>query len=211
LRRVAAARYQTQSSWTFLTKSKRCGLQLRELSAGRADAFRIKGLSEGGSKVRPLASLKGSTMPNVNSTLGSAAAVTGAPGVVQECRLGPPEHHKGPSVFLDYDQLELDAAYDQTYYEPLIRQTYARLASNSEAVRIRLGAPRQVAYGPTEIEKLDIFRTDRAKAPIFVFIHGGNWYALTASNFGYAAEMFTKAGAHYIVPDFTSVTDVRGI
>ena len=43
-------------------------------------------------------------------------------------------------------------------------QTYTRLVSNSEAVRARIGAPRQVAYGPTEIEKLDIFRTDRAKA-----------------------------------------------
>jgi acetyl esterase/lipase len=47
--------------------------------------------------------------------------------------------------------------------------------SNSEAVRTGLGAPRPVDYGPTEIEKLDIFRTDPAKAPIFVFIHGGNW------------------------------------
>jgi arylformamidase len=129
------------------------------------------------------------------SILGSAAAMIAAPAVAQECRLGPPEHHKGPNVFLDYDQLELDAAYDQSYYEPLDGQTYARLVSNSEAVRTRIGAPRQVAYGPTEIEKLDIFRTDRAKAPIFVFIHGGNWFLQTAFNFGYAAEMLTKAGA----------------
>jgi hypothetical protein len=93
------------------------------------------------------------------------AAMIAAPAVAQECRLGPPEHHKGPNVFLDYDQLELDAAYDQSYYEPLDGQTYARLVSNSEAVRTRIGAPRQVAYGPTEIEKLDIFRTDHAKAP----------------------------------------------
>src|SRR6516164_6828041 len=141
-------------------------------------------------------------MSNFNSV-----AMTAGAGVVQECRLGPPEHHKGPCVFLEYDQLELDAAYDQTYYEPFVRQTFARLASNSEAVRTHLGAPRQVAYGPTKIEKLDIFRANHAKAPIFVFIHGGNWYALTASNFAYAAEMFTKAGAHYVVPDFTSVTD----
>jgi hypothetical protein len=36
-------------------------------------------------------------MPNYNSMLASVAAMTAAPGVVQECRLGPPEHHKGPS------------------------------------------------------------------------------------------------------------------
>jgi len=163
--------------------------------------------------------MKGSAMPNFSSCpislsrrsiLGSAAAMMAAPAVAQECRLGPPEHYKGPTVFMDYDQLELDAAYDQNYYEPLGGQTYARLVSNSEAVRARIGAPRQVAYGPTEIEKLDIFRTDRAKAPIFVFIHGGNWFVQTAFNFGYAAEMLTKAGAHYVVPDFTSVKDVAG-
>jgi arylformamidase len=52
---------------------------------------------------------------------------------------------------MNYDQLELDAAYDQDYYEPLGGQTYARLVSNSEAVRARIGAPLRVAYGPTEI------------------------------------------------------------
>ena len=142
--------------------------------------------------------------------LGSATAMITAPALAQECRLGPPEHHKGPTVFMGYDQLELDAAYDQDYYEPLSRQTYARLASNSEAVRARIGAPRRVAYGPTEIEKLDIYRTNRPRAPIFVMIHGGNWVVGEPRNFGYAAEMFITAGAHYVVPDFASVRDVGG-
>src|ERR1700691_3064640 len=68
-----------------------------------------------------------------------------------QCQVGTPPHHKGPSVFLDYDQVELDASYDQTYYEPLISQVSARLASNSEAVRARIGAPQRAAYGPTDI------------------------------------------------------------
>jgi arylformamidase len=145
------------------------------------------------------------------SILGAAAATMIAPpALAQECRLGPPEHHKGPPVFMDYDQLELDAAYDQVYYEPLDFQTYARLVSNSSSSRARIGPPRQVAYGPTDIEKLDIFRADLPKAPIFIFIHGGNWFRQTAYNSGYAAEMFIRAGAHYIVPDFASVKDVRG-
>ncbi len=144
------------------------------------------------------------------SALGSAAAMMAAPAIAQECRLGPPPHHKGPAVFMDYDQIELDAAYDQSYYEPLDGQTYARLVSNSETARTRLGAPRRIAYGPTEIEKLDIFRTDRPKAPIFVFIPGGNWFLQKAFNAGYAAEMLTHAGAHYVVPDFASVKDVGG-
>jgi arylformamidase len=66
------------------------------------------------------------------SILGSAEAMITAPALAQECGLGPPPHHKGPTAFMDYDQLELDAAYDQAYYEPLGGQTYARLATNSE-------------------------------------------------------------------------------
>jgi len=142
--------------------------------------------------------------------LGAAAAVASAPALAEECRIGPPQHHKGPAVFMDYDQVELDASYDQTYYEPLAAQVAQRLASNSDAVRARIGAPRRVAYGPSEIEGLDIYRTDRAKAPIFVYIHGGNWFLGAAKNSASAAEMFVKAGAHFVALDFTSVKDVGG-
>src|SRR5690349_5276487 len=70
--------------------------------------------------------------------LGTAAAMATMPALAEGCRVGPPEHHKGPLVFMDYDQLELDASYDQVTYEPLIAQTSQRLASNSAAVRGRI-------------------------------------------------------------------------
>src|SRR6516165_10854530 len=107
--------------------------------------------------------------------LGTAAAIAATPAFAEGCQVGPPEHHKGPPVFMDYDQLELDASYDQVYYEPLIAQVGQRLDSSSDTARARIGAPQRSAYGPTEIEKLDIYRTNRPNAPIFVFIHGGNW------------------------------------
>src|SRR5665213_3005630 len=145
------------------------------------------------------------------SMLGAAATVAiAAPAFAEECHVGPPQHHKGPAVFMDYDQVELDASYDQSYYEPLIVQVAQRLASNSDAVRTRLGSPQRVAYGPTEIEKLDIYRTKSAKAPIFVFIHGGNWLVGSAKDAGYAAEMFINAGAHYVALDFINVKDAGG-
>lgn len=144
------------------------------------------------------------------TALGSAAAMRAAPLIAQECRVGPPQHNRGPNVFMEYDQLELDAAYDQSYYEPLGGQTYARLSSNSQLARARLGAPRRVSYGETEIERLDIFSTNQPKAPIFIFVHGGNWSGQSASNFSYAADVFINAGAHYVVPDFVSVRDVDG-
>src|SRR5258705_3074020 len=142
--------------------------------------------------------------------LGAAATIAAVPAMAEECRVGPPPHHKGPLVFMDYDQVELDASYDNEVYEPLIGQVLKRLASNSEAVRARIGAPQRVAYGPTEIEKLDVYRTNSAKAPIFIFIHVGNWMVGSAKDSGYPAEMFVNAGAHYVALDFNSVKEAGG-
>jgi arylformamidase len=142
--------------------------------------------------------------------LAGAAAMTVSPSYADDCRLGPPPHHKGPNVFMDYDQVELDAAYDQLSYEPLIAQVSNRLASNSDAVRVRLGPPQRASYGPSEIEKLDIYRARRPEAPIFVAIHGGAWLDGSAKDFGFAAETFVNAGAHYIALDFISVKDAGG-
>src|SRR2546430_15566421 len=80
---------------------------------------------------------------------------------------------KGPRVWLDMDQQELDDAYDQTVYAPNRDQVGKRRIANSDKSRSVIGAPERVAYGPTEIEKADIYRTKRANAPVNIFIHGG--------------------------------------
>jgi arylformamidase len=144
------------------------------------------------------------------SMLAATAAVAATPAAAQECRLGPPPHHQGQPVFLNYDQLELDASYDQDDYEPLIGQVAKRLASNSEAVRGRLGAPQRMAYGPSDIEKLDIYRTKAANAPVFVMIHGGSWRTGAAKDYGYPAEVFVNAGAHYVALDFVDIKTAGG-
>jgi arylformamidase len=113
-------------------------------------------------------------------------------------------------VFLDYTQKELDDAYDQSAYAPNREQLLARLVSASEMARERLGAPERVAYGPSPIEKLDIFRANRKNAPVNVFIHGGAWRAGLAKNCAYPAENFMRAGAHFVVLDFDNVLDTGG-
>jgi arylformamidase len=62
--------------------------------------------------------------------------------------------------------------------------------------------PLRRAYGPTAVERLDIYRTTAAPAPIFVMIHGGHWRLGLAQDAAFAAETFVDAGAHYVVPDF---------
>ena len=141
---------------------------------------------------------------------GAAAAAIILPPPRVEPHRGPPPHEKGPLVFLDYDQVELDAAYDQQVYQPNIVQVGKRWTSNSARIRTRLGEPTRISYGPTEIEQLDIFRTSRERAPVFVFIHGGAWARGKAADYHAPAEMFVAAGAHYVTPDFAWVQDVGG-
>jgi arylformamidase len=116
---------------------------------------------------------------------------------------------KGPRVWLDLDQAELDAAYDQNAYAPNRQQLLDRYARNSESVRARLGAPRRYAYGATPVEGLDVYTTKRPDAPINVFIHGGAWRRGRAQDYAFAAEAFVAAGAHWVIPDFACVQDVN--
>lgn len=117
---------------------------------------------------------------------------------------------KGPPIFLDYDQAELDAAYNQSAYAANMQQVHERADAASAAARRRLGEPLRLAYGETEIEKLDIYTTSRPQAPIFVFIHGGAWRNGAAHRSAAPAEMFVDHGAHYVALDFVSVDAVGG-
>ena len=113
-------------------------------------------------------------------------------------------------VFLDYDQKALDEAYDQAVYAPNRDQILARLARTSELVRQRIGPPEVFSYGEKPIERLELYRCRKEKAPINVFVHGGAWRAGLARDYGYPAEMHVKAGAHFAAVDFDNVLETRG-
>ena len=137
-------------------------------------------------------------------------AVGGAAFAQQSGPAQPGPRIKGPRVWLDLDQAELDAAYDQTVWAANREQLVRRYATQSDAARARLGAPQRFAYGVTAVEGLDVYATKRANAPINVFIHGGAWRAGFAKNYAFAAELFVRGGAHLVIPDFAAVQDVGG-
>ncbi|MES2508954.1 MAG: alpha/beta hydrolase [Pseudomonadota bacterium] len=115
-----------------------------------------------------------------------------------------------PAVWLNLTQAELDAAYDQIKYAPNLPQIVKRYGTNSDAWRARSVAPQRVAYGDAAIEGLDIYTTSKPGAPINIFVHGGAWRSGAAKDYGFVAELFVKAGAHCVVPDFSWVQDVEG-
>jgi arylformamidase len=138
-----------------------------------------------------------------------AGAATMAGGAVF-AQSAPPARVKGPLVWLDMDQKELDDSYTQEVYAPNREIVLKRCARNSELARERLGQPKRFAYGPTPIEALDVFTAKADNAPVMIYIHGGAWRAGRASLYAYQAETFLNAGAHYVVPDFANVGEVGG-
>src|SRR5262249_58851231 len=78
-----------------------------------------------------------------------AATVVGAGGSALAQRPPQPPRAKGPLVWLDMDQQDLDDAYDQLVYAPNRDYILKRCARNSELARERLGVPKRFAYGAT--------------------------------------------------------------
>ena len=69
------------------------------------------------------------------SLLGTTVAIAATPALAEECRIGPSPHEKGPKVWMEMDQVELDAAYDQSTYAPMINQIQKRYVSSSETTQ----------------------------------------------------------------------------
>lgn len=129
---------------------------------------------------------------------------------------------RGPLVWRDMDQQALDDAYDQLVYAPNRDLLLARIAAASEAARKTLDAPHRVAYGPSEHERLDIYRAVSAPpspasgagkgggAPVSVFVHGGAWLRGSAAETALVAEAVVGAGAHAVLIDFINVGQSGG-
>ena len=111
---------------------------------------------------------------------------------------------------MDYDQLELDASYDQAYYEPLMSKSPSASPATAPR-RAHVSAHRSAPPMALPMSRNSTsIASSHSKAPVFVFIHGGNWRQGAAADYGFPAEMFVAAGAHYVALDFIAVTDAAG-
>jgi arylformamidase len=97
------------------------------------------------------------------------------PAAAQRCPATVPSRTKSTPVWLDLDQEDLDDAYDQAAYAFNSRNIAERMAANNAKALSVIGKPERVAYGPTDIEKIDIYRTKRPNAPTMIFLQGGAW------------------------------------
>src|SRR5207244_10581294 len=95
----------------------------------------------------------------VTGAAAGTLALVSEPAAAQRCPADPPPRTKGPLVWLDMDQQELNESYDQSVYAFNQQHIADRRAERNELVLKLLGGPDRVAYGPAEIEKVDIYTT----------------------------------------------------
>jgi arylformamidase len=137
-------------------------------------------------------------------------ATLSAAGAAAVAAPAPAARARGPLVWLDMDQQALDDAYDQLAYASNRDQVAARRLAASERARAAIGAPQRLAYGPSEYERLDLYRTDGSNAPVNIFVHGGAWRANRAADYAVLAEPLVRAGAHSVILDFINVDEAGG-
>jgi arylformamidase len=136
-------------------------------------------------------------------------ALASVPASAQRCPpVGP--RTKGPAVFRDLDQLDIDEGYDNDVYAFNSKTIGERRVFNNRIALSVIGKPTRAKYGDAEIERVDIYKAKQPNAPVMIFIHGGSWRGGRAEQFTVYAEPFVKAGANFVVVDFTNVGETKG-
>ncbi|MFG2007024.1 alpha/beta hydrolase [Spirillospora sp. NPDC048911] len=100
---------------------------------------------------------------------------------------------------------ELDVAYNvrRKAGEELFGELMARYrAESAKAVEGLPGSP-GVRYDEASGELLDVWGTGGAPRPVFVFVHGGYWKALSRAESAFMARMLHERGVATVVPDYT--------
>lgn len=110
------------------------------------------------------------------------------------------------TIYRDYDQAGLDAQYNLRARFPSHAKYMAQWRATGDAELAKPGWRRDLAYGPTPPEGLDLIAPDLGpggRAPLMVFIHGGYWQNLDKRDCAALAPEFVKAGIAYATINYT--------
>lgn len=100
------------------------------------------------------------------------------------------------------DRETLDREYDAAKSVPNVDNYIARYQAESKIARNKMSPIRDIQYGPTEDERLDLFRTEDCTGPLALFFHGGYWRRLHKNDFSFVAEVLVKRGINVGVVNY---------
>ena len=105
-------------------------------------------------------------------------------------------------VWGNFTQEELDKNYDQSSLVPNVDELMEQTAADSAKIREDLEHISDVSYGPSVLERLDIFPVENKGAPVAIYHHGGAWIRSSKDQCSYAAPGLVAAGVNVLVLDF---------
>lgn len=116
-------------------------------------------------------------------------------------------------VYKHFTQAALDAEYNNQKKVKKAAEHIAWYTETSQQTRMTMGSERELKYGPSKSETLDLFFPNGesggpAARPIHVFFHGGYWRALHKNDFSYVANAFSGSNAICAVVNYSLVPDV---
>jgi arylformamidase len=111
-------------------------------------------------------------------------------------------------VYRGYTQAELDIQYNQGSLVPDLAPYQALWAEASEAARRACDCTTDIAYGPGDREKLDLYRPARPRGPVVVMMHGGAWRRLSKERAAASAPAMLEAGAGFVALGFDLIDAV---
>ncbi len=114
-------------------------------------------------------------------------------------------------IYLSYDRAALDLQYNNQLRVPGFNEHIAGWQRESARVRAALPGARDVAYGPSADEVLDIYLPAKPNgpAPVQVYYHGGYWRTFAAADFAFVAERIVEAGAIAVIVNYALAPAVR--
>lgn len=105
-------------------------------------------------------------------------------------------------VWGNFTQEELDRQYDQSTLVPNTSELMEINAQDSAKIRTELDCVQNISYGPTVMERLDLFPVSTKGAPVVIYHHGGAWARSDKDQCSYVAPPFVAAGINVLVLDF---------
>ena len=105
-------------------------------------------------------------------------------------------------VWGNFTQEELDRNYDQSSLVPNVGELMEQNAADSAKIREKLEVIAGVSYGPTVLERLDVFPVSQKGAPVVIYHHGGAWTRSNKDQCSYVAPGLVAADINVLVLDF---------
>lgn len=118
-------------------------------------------------------------------------------------------------VWRHYDQVALDTQYNSRGTVADVSMYLQAYAEQTRQAKRALVCIENLRYGSGADDRLDIYPVATSAgwaagggSPVMVFLHGGDWRALSKEDGGFAAQAFVAAGVMYVALDFSLVPSI---